>query len=172
MAGSERCSTLTDQIGLRRHRSQVLTVIAHWWRGLSLPVSKPFSGDAKAERKRSKARIGDRVCRQVVFKLFEFMHETFPGVQPPGQSCVCEFVKPMFRTRQSENGFRQMAVDTFLRICQKCKKKFITQQAPPFEGSCREVSRCADQCAMCSYSQNNEPAPFIETMPSHIAQDS
>ena len=23
-----------------------------------------------------------------------------------------------------------MAVDTFLRICQKCKKKFIVQQAP------------------------------------------
>eukprot|EP00439_Symbiodinium_sp_Y106_P031899 s4000_g3.t2 len=62
-----------------------------------------------------------KFLKTVVFKLFEFMHETFPGVQ-------------------------QMAVDTFLRICQKCKKKFITQQ-------------------------NNEPAPFIETMPSHIAQD-
>ncbi|CAK9043225.1 unnamed protein product [Durusdinium trenchii] len=62
-----------------------------------------------------------KFLKTVIFKLFEFMHETFPGVQ-------------------------QMAVDTFLRICQKCKKKFVAQQA-------------------------QEPAPFIETMPSHIAQD-
>lgn len=62
-----------------------------------------------------------KFLKTVVFKLFEFMHETFPGVQ-------------------------QMAVDTFLRIAQKCKKKFIVQQA-------------------------SEPAAFIETMPSHVAQD-
>lgn len=62
-----------------------------------------------------------KFLKTVVFKLFEFMHETFPGVQ-------------------------QMAVDTFLRISQKCKKKFIVQQA-------------------------SEPAAFIETMPSHVAQD-
>ena len=36
-----------------------------------------------------------KFLKTVIFKLFEFMHETFPGVQ-------------------------QMAVDTFLRICQKC----------------------------------------------------
>ena len=43
-----------------------------------------------------------KFLKTVIFKLFEFMHETFPGVQ-------------------------QMAVDTFLRICQKCpsvKKAF------------------------------------------------
>ncbi|CAJ1394899.1 unnamed protein product [Effrenium voratum] len=62
-----------------------------------------------------------KFLKTVLFKLFEFMHETFPGVQ-------------------------QMAVDTFLRICQKCKKKFVVQQS-------------------------SEPAPFVETMPSHIAQD-
>jgi len=37
-----------------------------------------------------------KFLKTVIFKLFEFMHETFPGVQ-------------------------QMAVDTFLRICQKCR---------------------------------------------------
>jgi len=62
-----------------------------------------------------------KFLKTVIFKLFEFMHETFPGVQ-------------------------QMAVDTFLRICQKCKKKFVVQQS-------------------------QEPAPFIETIPQHIAQD-
>lgn len=45
-----------------------------------------------------------KFLKTVIFKLFEFMHETFPGVQ-------------------------EMAVDTFLKICQKCKKKFVTPQA-------------------------------------------
>ena len=30
---------------------------------------------------------------------------------------------------------RQMAVDTFLRICQKCKKKFVIQQAARNSGN-------------------------------------
>jgi len=62
-----------------------------------------------------------KFLKTVIFKLFEFMHETFPGVQ-------------------------QMAVDTFLRISQKCKKKFVAQQT-------------------------HETSPFIETMPNHIGQD-
>ncbi|CAD7927017.1 unnamed protein product [Amoebophrya sp. A25] len=45
-----------------------------------------------------------RFLRTVVAKLVEFMHETFPGVQ-------------------------EMAVDTFLRIVTKCKKKFVIAQA-------------------------------------------
>merc|ERR1712226_1486491 len=40
-----------------------------------------------------------KFLKVVIFKLFEFMHETFPGVQ-------------------------EMVVETFLKICQKCKKKF------------------------------------------------
>eukprot|EP00405_Crypthecodinium_cohnii_P037941 CAMPEP_0206547162 /NCGR_PEP_ID=MMETSP0325_2-20121206/13138_1 /ASSEMBLY_ACC=CAM_ASM_000347 /TAXON_ID=2866 /ORGANISM="Crypthecodinium cohnii, Strain Seligo" /LENGTH=1109 /DNA_ID=CAMNT_0054046427 /DNA_START=312 /DNA_END=3641 /DNA_ORIENTATION=- len=44
-----------------------------------------------------------KFLKTVIFKLCEFMHETFPGVQ-------------------------SMAVDTFLKICQKCKKKFVTMQ--------------------------------------------
>ena len=77
----------------------------------------------------------------MVFKLFEFMHETFPGVQPFGRSEVSHSAQTAETALQP---CRQMAVDTFLRICQKCKKKFITQQA------CGDVSRCADQCAMFS----------------------
>jgi len=44
-----------------------------------------------------------KFLRTVVNKLFEFMHETHPGVQ-------------------------DMACDTFLTIAQKCKKKFVTLQ--------------------------------------------
>lgn len=44
-----------------------------------------------------------KFLKTVIHKLFEFMHETFPGVQ-------------------------EMAVDTFLKICQKCRKKFVVIQ--------------------------------------------
>lgn len=62
-----------------------------------------------------------KFLRTVIFKLFEFMHETFPGVQ-------------------------EMAVDTFLKICQKCRKKMVIIQP-------------------------NETVSFVEEMVSHIAQD-
>ncbi|KAF4672797.1 Exportin-1 [Perkinsus chesapeaki] len=51
-----------------------------------------------------------RFLKSVVNKLFEFMHEPFPGV-------------------------KDMATDTFLRICQKCNKKMVILQsgeATPF----------------------------------------
>lgn len=44
-----------------------------------------------------------RFLKTVVYKLFEFMHEKHPGVQ-------------------------DMACDTFLKICQKCKRRFIQLQ--------------------------------------------
>ncbi|KAF4664086.1 Exportin-1 [Perkinsus olseni] len=44
-----------------------------------------------------------RFLKSVVNKLFEFMHEQFPGV-------------------------KDMATDTFLRICQKCSKKMVVLQ--------------------------------------------
>lgn len=62
-----------------------------------------------------------KFLKTVIFKLFEFMHETFPGVQ-------------------------QMAVDTFLRICQKCKRKFVIQQP-------------------------SEQSSFVELLPTRLAQD-
>lgn len=62
-----------------------------------------------------------KFLKTVIVKLFEFMHETFPGVQ-------------------------EMAVDTFLKICQKCKKKFVIVQP-------------------------QEQMAFVEEMPTHIAQD-
>ena len=46
-----------------------------------------------------------KFLKTVVWKLFEFMHEKHPGVQ-------------------------DMAVDTFLKIATKCKKKFVVQQLP------------------------------------------
>ena len=45
-----------------------------------------------------------KFLKTVVNKLFEFMHEVHPGVQ-------------------------DMACDTFLKIAQKCKRKFVTLQA-------------------------------------------
>lgn len=44
-----------------------------------------------------------KFLKTVVNKLFEFMHETHPGVQ-------------------------DMACETFLKIVSKCKKKFVVQQ--------------------------------------------
>lgn len=44
-----------------------------------------------------------KFLKTVVNKLFEFMHETHPGVQ-------------------------DMACETFLKICHKCKRQFILLQ--------------------------------------------
>jgi exportin-1 len=55
-----------------------------------------------------KARPHWRFLKTVVNKLFEFMHEKHPGVQ-------------------------DMACDTFLKIAQKCKRKFMTQQGTDTE---------------------------------------
>ena len=47
-----------------------------------------------------------KFLKTVVNKLFEFMHETHPGVQ-------------------------DMACETFLKICHKCKRRFVIMQACP-----------------------------------------
>ena len=62
-----------------------------------------------------------KFLRTVVTKLFEFMHEKHPGVQ-------------------------DMACDTFLKIAQKCKRKFVTLQA-------------------------NESAPYIEELVAKIGEN-
>ncbi len=54
-----------------------------------------------------------KFLKTVVNKLFEFMHETHPGVQ-------------------------DMACETFLKICHKCKRKFVQVQV------C--MSCCLDSC--------------------------
>eukprot|EP00929_Paragymnodinium_shiwhaense_P072147 TRINITY_DN36620_c0_g1_i1.p1 TRINITY_DN36620_c0_g1~~TRINITY_DN36620_c0_g1_i1.p1 ORF type:complete len:1124 (+),score=340.44 TRINITY_DN36620_c0_g1_i1:201-3572(+) len=62
-----------------------------------------------------------KFLQTVLFKLFQFMHETFPGVQ-------------------------EMAVDTFLKICQKCKRKLVIVHP-------------------------NEQMSFVDDMTRHVAQD-
>jgi len=57
-----------------------------------------------------------KFLKTVVNKLFEFMHETHPGVQ-------------------------DMACDTFLKICQKCKRKFVVQQLHEQEPFVSELLR-------------------------------
>ena len=62
-----------------------------------------------------------KFLKTVVNKLFEFMHETHPGVQ-------------------------DMACETFLKICYKCKRKFVLMQArragsPPTRG-CLPNAHC------------------------------
>jgi len=62
-----------------------------------------------------------KFLKTVIIKLMEFMHETFPGVQ-------------------------EMAVETFLKITHKCKKKFVIHQ-------------------------QGEVGPFVEQMINRIQQD-
>ena len=61
-----------------------------------------------------------KFLKTVVNKLFEFMHETHPGVQ-------------------------DMACETFLKICHKCKRKFVITQARP---AC--VAGCTTFCSVAS----------------------
>merc|ERR1740129_78983 len=62
-----------------------------------------------------------KFLKTVIAKLFEFMHETFPGVQ-------------------------EMAVDSFLKICQKCRRKFVVVQ-------------------------QGEQVPYLDEMMGHVSQD-
>lgn len=57
-----------------------------------------------------------KFLKTVVVKLFEFMHEKHPGVQ-------------------------DMAVETFLKIAQKCKKKFVQLQSDESTTFCEELCR-------------------------------
>lgn len=57
-----------------------------------------------------------KFLKTVVVKLFEFMHEKHPGVQ-------------------------DMAVETFLKIAQKCKKKFVQLQSDESTTFCDELCR-------------------------------
>ena len=58
-----------------------------------------------------------KFLKTVVNKLFEFMHETHPGVQ-------------------------DMACETFLKICGKCKRKFVTLQVSAGSLLCSQLPRC------------------------------
>ena len=57
-----------------------------------------------------------KFLKTVIFKLFEFMHETFPGVQ-------------------------QMAVDTFLRICQKCRLAITLAWSHQYEDDSQHLQK-------------------------------
>ena len=59
-----------------------------------------------------------KFLKTVVNKLFEFMHEMHPGVQ-------------------------DMACETFLKICHKCKRKFVILQASCRAHACPTVAWAA-----------------------------
>lgn len=61
-----------------------------------------------------------RFLKTVVNKLFEFMHETHEGVQ-------------------------DMACDTFIKICQKCKRHFVAHQQAESEPFIDEIVRNLDK---------------------------
>ena len=61
-------------------------------------------------------RLHWKFLKTVVNKLFEFMHETHPGVQ-------------------------DMACDTFLKITIKCKRKFVITQVGEHEPFVEELLR-------------------------------
>lgn len=71
-----------------------------------------------------------KFLKTVVNKLFEFMHETHPGVQ-------------------------DMACETFLKICHKCKRKFVINQARRTACMFCMEGECA--CFPCSGSKRSEP---------------
>lgn len=62
-----------------------------------------------------------KFLKTVVNKLFEFMHETHPGVQDMvKQAQLSHSIKMVTYLMQ--------AVDTFLKISQKCRRKFVVTQ--------------------------------------------
>jgi hypothetical protein len=69
-----------------------------------------------------------KFLKTVVNKLFEFMHETHPGVQ-------------------------DMACDTFLKICHKCKRKFVVLQVGRGCTASLQQQRhgCCSNAACCSH---------------------
>jgi hypothetical protein len=86
-----------------------------------------------------------KFLKTVVNKLFEFMHETHPGVQvlrrrlrcQPGLFAArCSFAFSGAQRRGWPCLAQDMACDTFLKICNKCRRKFVVLQvsahaAPP-----------------------------------------
>ncbi|KAA3468517.1 protein EXPORTIN 1A-like [Gossypium australe] len=66
-----------------------------------------------------------KFLKTVVNKLFEFMHETHPGVQKFLKTVVNKLFEFMHETHP---GLQDMACDTFLKIVQKCKRKFVIVQ--------------------------------------------
>lgn len=98
-----------------------------------------------------------RFLKTVVNKLFEFMHELHPGVQARAPHtlsallCVCcpsvlrepcklapglnSLARTMSDTHRPTLPAQDMAVETLLKICNKCKRKFVMQhptESQPF----------------------------------------
>ena len=71
-----------------------------------------------------------KFLKTVVNKLFEFMHETHPGVQVSSGSLSfgVSFISAIVLTVYILWSFQDMACDTFLKIVQKCKRKFVLVQ--------------------------------------------
>ncbi|KAA3468516.1 protein EXPORTIN 1A-like [Gossypium australe] len=78
-----------------------------------------------------------KFLKTVVNKLFEFMHETHPGVQKFLKTVVNKLFEFMHETHPGLQYIffcslcwlcQDMACDTFLKIVQKCKRKFVIVQ--------------------------------------------
>lgn len=68
-----------------------------------------------------------KFLKTVVNKLFEFMHETHPGVQ-------------------------DMACETFLKICLKCKRKFVQIQVSGLNKSwCLLIRSTSQLQSLCKH---------------------
>ena len=83
-----------------------------------------------------------KFLKTVVVKLFEFMHETHPGVQ-------------------------DMALDTFLKIANKCRKKFVTAQ--PGESALFVETLCADLPTIIPDLQTHQVHTFYEATGAMVA---
>jgi exportin-1 len=77
-----------------------------------------------------------KFLKTVVNKLFEFMHETHPGVQVGVQYTPCLSMSSACTASASVGRpadfdlfmVQDMACETFLKICHKCKRKFVVIQ--------------------------------------------
>lgn len=66
----------------------------------------------------------------VILKLFEFMHETFEGVQEMASCCLPFFLSSSISFSFLMFVFRSwcQSVDTFLKIAKKCRGEFVVIQ--------------------------------------------
>ena len=89
-----------------------------------------------------------KFLKTVVNKLFEFMHETHPGVQvgvdcvaclTGSSACICTASELAPLADDGVITMQDMACETFLKICHKCKRKFVVIQVPippPADSDC------------------------------------
>lgn len=105
-----------------------------------------------------------KFLRTVVLKLFEFMHERHPGVQ---DMAVVSVLKMFFFALQSLRALPPLLLmlpltvqDTFLKIAQKCRRKFVVVQTGETTTFIEEL--CRDLPGIISTLESHQVQGFHE----------